>query len=127
MTKNCIFVLQLEPGQELPPPSLLKRRILIKNKKKHHHHHHKKQHKKAQVKAQDTKEDQPEGENNGVLNQSTEGENGPVPDVIPQNDSVDSVGNGSDIQIGNGDVCHAPMLQQRQGSKDSTQEEEGIC
>lgn len=66
-------------------------------------------------------------EDNGV-NQGAEGENGPPPDIIPQNEVVDGVvvSNNSEHQMGNGEIPHAPMLQHRQGSKDSTQEEEGL-
>lgn len=78
------------------------------------------------MQAQDTKDgEKGELENNGVVNQSIDAENGPTPDVIPQIDSVDSIGNGSESQMGNGDVSHAPMLQQRQSSKDSTQDDDG--
>ena len=116
----------MEPGQELPPPSLLKRKIIIKNKKKHHHHHHhKKHHKKQQAHAPGIEEGQ-EVEGNGIINQAAEGENGPPPDII-LDVVVDAVvaSNNSDHQIGNGDIPHAPMLQQRQGSNDSRQDDEG--
>ncbi|XP_029160084.1 1-phosphatidylinositol 4,5-bisphosphate phosphodiesterase classes I and II isoform X2 [Nylanderia fulva] len=112
---------KLEPGQELPPPSLLKRKIIIKNKKKHHHHH--KKHHKKQPQALDTAEDNPENETNGTVNPSA-GENGPPPDIIPQNEMADDSASGNEQQIGNGDIPHPPMLQQRQGSKDSAQDDE---
>ncbi|XP_012270478.1 1-phosphatidylinositol 4,5-bisphosphate phosphodiesterase classes I and II isoform X2 [Orussus abietinus] len=116
---------KLEPGQELPPPSFLKRKIIIKNKKKHHHHHNKKHHKKQQASIQDAGDGAQVTEDNGVVNQGAEGENGPPPDIIPQNE-VDGHGtdNIEETQIGNDEVSHAPMLQQRQGSRDSTQEDE---
>lgn len=56
-------------------------------------------------------------ESNGV-SQQPDGENGPPPDVIPQNevDGEQSIGN---------DVSHSPaMLPQRQGSKDSNPDDE---
>ncbi|XP_076227127.1 phospholipase C at 21C isoform X4 [Nomia melanderi] len=109
---------KLDPGQELPPPNLLKRKIIIKNKKKHHHHH--KKHKKKQpAQAAESEEGAQESEDNGVTNQAVEEENGPASDVAPnvENDS-------NDQQIGNGDISHPPMLQQRQGSKDSAQDED---
>ncbi|XP_012221667.1 1-phosphatidylinositol 4,5-bisphosphate phosphodiesterase classes I and II isoform X2 [Linepithema humile] len=111
---------KLEPGHELPPPALLRRKIIIKNKKKHHHH--KKQ--KKQQQASDTAEGTPESETNGTVNPSAAGENGPPPDIIPQNDMADGVGSENEQQIGNGDIPHPPMLQQRQGSKDSAQDDE---
>ncbi|XP_017877981.1 1-phosphatidylinositol 4,5-bisphosphate phosphodiesterase classes I and II isoform X2 [Ceratina calcarata] len=104
---------KLEPGQELPPPCLLKRKIIIKNKKKHHHHH--KKHKKKQQPGIGTEEGVPETDDNGA-SQVADGENGPPPDVVPEVD-----GTGNDRQMGNGDVPHHPMLQHRQGSKDSAQ------
>lgn len=118
---NLFFCSQLEPGQELPPPSLLRRKIIIKNKKKHHHH--KKQ--KKQQQASDTAESTPESETNGTVNPSAAGENGPPPDIIPQNDMADG-GSENEQQIGNGDIPHPPMMQQRQGSKDSAQDDEGL-
>ncbi|XP_043470504.1 1-phosphatidylinositol 4,5-bisphosphate phosphodiesterase classes I and II isoform X1 [Leptopilina heterotoma] len=117
----------LIPGQELPPPALLRRKIIIKNKKKHHHHHHhKKHHKKQQIQTPGIEEGNQEVDDIGVVNQAAEGENGPPPDIIPQNEVVDGVvvSSNSEHQIDNGEVQHAPMLQHRQGSKDSTQEEE---
>ncbi|XP_025268130.1 1-phosphatidylinositol 4,5-bisphosphate phosphodiesterase classes I and II isoform X2 [Camponotus floridanus] len=113
---------KLEPGQELPPPSLLKRKIIIKNKKKHHHHH--KKHQKKQSTALYTAKGTPENETNGAVNPSAAGENGPPPDIIPQNEMADGVAPGNEQQIGNGDIPHPPMLQQRQGSKDSAQDDE---
>ncbi|RLU22284.1 hypothetical protein DMN91_004562 [Ooceraea biroi] len=114
---------KLEPGQELPPPSLLKRKIIIKNKKKHHHHH--KKHLKKQQQVLEIVEGTPDSETNGTANPSAAGENGPPPDVIPQNElEPDGVAVGNDQQIGNGDIPHPPMLQQRQGSKDSAQDDE---
>ncbi|XP_011300454.1 1-phosphatidylinositol 4,5-bisphosphate phosphodiesterase classes I and II isoform X2 [Fopius arisanus] len=104
---------KLEPGQELPPPALLKRKIIIKNKKKHRNH--KKEHKKHH----------PVGVEGGVPQESdeaanAEGENGPPPDIIPQND-MDGV-----LPVGNGEVAHPPsmVLQPRQSSKDSNQDED---
>lgn len=38
---------------------------------------------------------------------------------------ADGVAPGNEPQIGNGDIPHPPMLQQRQGSKDSAQDDEG--
>lgn len=116
---------QLEPGQELPPPALLRRKIIIKNKKKHHHHnHHKKHQKKQQIQIEGIEESSELNEENGNESQSTKGENGPPPDIIPQNEVVDGVvvGNGNG-EIGNGE--HPPMLQQRQGSKDSAGDDDG--
>ncbi|XP_034173659.1 phospholipase C at 21C isoform X1 [Osmia lignaria lignaria] len=110
---------KLEPGQELPPPSLLKRKIIIKNKKKHHHHH-KKHKKKQQTPVSEVEEGAQENEDNGVANESVDGENGPPPDVVPQAEG----GDNNDQQIGNGDISHPPMLQQRQGSKDSAQDDD---
>lgn len=110
----------MEPGQELPPPSLLKRKIIIKNKKKHHHHH-KKHKKKQQTPVTEFEEEARENEDNGVTNQVAEGENGPPPDIVSHAEAVDNNGQ----QIGNGDISHPPMLQQRQSSKDSTQDDEG--
>lgn len=112
---------KLEPGQELPPPELLKRKIIIKNKKKHHHHH--KKHQKKQQQALDTVEGTTENETNGTANLSAAGENGPPPDIIPQNE-MDDVAPENEQQIGNGDIPHLPMLQQRQSSKDSGQDDE---
>lgn len=112
---------KLEPGQELPPPLLLKRKIIIKNKKKHHHHH--KKHHKKQQQALDIAEGNPENETNGTVNSSAE-ENGPPLDIIPQNEMADDGASGNEQQIGNGDIPHPPMLQQRQGSKDSAQDDE---
>ncbi|XP_016837746.1 1-phosphatidylinositol 4,5-bisphosphate phosphodiesterase classes I and II isoform X1 [Nasonia vitripennis] len=118
---------KLEPGQELPPPSLLKRKIIIKNKKKHHHHHHHKKHqKKQQIQIENIEEGTEPTEENGSESQSTKGENGPPPDIIPQAEVADRVAAGNangEPQIGNGEV-HPPMLQQRQGSKDSTQDDD---
>ncbi|KAG7213901.1 hypothetical protein KM043_003103 [Ampulex compressa] len=114
---------KLEPGQELPPPALLKRKIIIKNKKKHHHHHHKKHHKKQEMEVPELGECQQESEDNSIINQSADGENGPPPDIIPQNETNDAV-SGIELQIGNGDLSHPPLLQQRQSSKDSAQEDE---
>lgn len=109
----------MDAGHELPPPNLLKRKIIIKNKKKHHHHH--KKHKKKQpAQAAESEEGAQENEDNGVTNQAVEGENGPASDVAP---NVENENN--DQQIGNGDISHPPMLQQRQGSKDSAQDEDG--
>ncbi|KZC09772.1 PREDICTED: 1-phosphatidylinositol 4,5-bisphosphate phosphodiesterase classes I and II [Dufourea novaeangliae] len=109
---------KLEPGQELPPPNLLKRKIIIKNKKKHHHHH--KKHKKKQAtQPAESEEGVQENEDNGVTNQTVEGENGPPPDVVLNTES-----DNNDQQMGNGDISHPPMLQQRQGSKDSAQDED---
>lgn len=109
----------MEPGQELPPPSLLKRKIIIKNKKKHHHK--KKEHKKKEpTPITESEEGTQENEDNGVTNQIAEGENGTSPDIVPQVETTDK-----DQQIGNGDISHPPMLQQRQSSKDSTQDDEG--
>ncbi|XP_012521897.1 1-phosphatidylinositol 4,5-bisphosphate phosphodiesterase classes I and II isoform X2 [Monomorium pharaonis] len=114
---------KLEPGQELPPPSLLRRKIIIKNKKKHHHHH--KKHLRKQQQALDLAEGTLEGETNGTTNLSTSGENGPPPDIIPQNEMGDDIALlENEQQIGNGDISHPPMLQQRQGSKDSGQDDE---
>ena len=117
---------QLEPGQELPPPALLKRKIIIKNKKKHHHHHHKKHQKKPQMHVEGIEEGIEPNEANGSETQSAKGENGPPPDIIPQSEVVDGVvvGNGNS-EHQNGEV-HPPMLQQRQGSKDSTQDDDGL-
>ncbi|KAI4492377.1 hypothetical protein M0804_002168 [Polistes exclamans] len=115
---------KLEPGQELPPPSLLKRKIIIKNKKKHHHHHHKKLHKKQHALLSEGGETPQETDENGIVNPAAEGENGPPPDIIPENEVVDGDVNNGEQQIGNGDVSHAPMLQQRQNSRDSTQEDD---
>lgn len=120
ITNASFGSLQLEPGQELPPPSLLKRKIIIKNKKKHHHHH-----KKHQKKQLNTTKGTPENETNGTVNPSAAGENGPPPDIIPQNEMADGVAPENKQQIGNGDIQHPPMLQQRQGSKDSAQDDEG--
>ncbi|XP_020291177.1 1-phosphatidylinositol 4,5-bisphosphate phosphodiesterase classes I and II isoform X2 [Pseudomyrmex gracilis] len=99
---------KLEPGQELPPPLLLKRKIIIKNKKKHHHH-------KKQKKQQP-----PSGE--GAPNEigNSLEENG---GDLPQNEATDGVASENE-HIENGDISHAPMLQQRQGSKDSGQDDE---
>ncbi|XP_033226489.1 1-phosphatidylinositol 4,5-bisphosphate phosphodiesterase classes I and II isoform X2 [Belonocnema kinseyi] len=116
---------KLEPGQQLPPPSLLKRKIIIKNKKKHHHHHHhKKHHKSQQAQAQCINEEKQELENIGIVNQARE--NGPPPDIIPQNEVVEGVvvTNNSEVQMCTEEIPHALMLQQRQGSKDSTQDDE---
>ncbi|KAF7386290.1 hypothetical protein HZH68_013422 [Vespula germanica] len=110
---------KLEPGQELPPPALLKRKIIIKNKKKHHHHHHKKHHKKQHALPLEGEETPQETDENGIVNPAAEGENGPPPDIIPENEVVDGVVNNGEQQIRNGDVSHAPMLQQRQNSRDS--------
>ncbi|XP_012253501.2 1-phosphatidylinositol 4,5-bisphosphate phosphodiesterase classes I and II isoform X2 [Athalia rosae] len=119
---------KLEPGQELPPPSSLKRKIIIKNKKKHHHHHHhKKHHKKQQAQSQDSGEGSQETDDNvSVNNGGAEGESEPPPDIIPQNEVVDGVVAVAavDQQMENGDLPRAPMLQQRQGSKDSTQDDD---
>nr|XP_050862430.1 1-phosphatidylinositol 4,5-bisphosphate phosphodiesterase classes I and II isoform X2 [Vespula vulgaris] len=115
---------KLEPGQELPPPALLKRKIIIKNKKKHHHHHHKKHHKKQHALPLEGEETPQETDENGIVNPAAEGENGPPPDIIPENEVVDGVVNNGEQQIRNGDVSHAPMLQQRQNSRDSTQEDD---
>ncbi|CAK9830241.1 1-phosphatidylinositol 4,5-bisphosphate phosphodiesterase classes I and II [Anthophora retusa] len=109
---------KLEPGQELPPPSLLKRKIIIKNKKKHHHHH-KKHKKKQQIVVIGAEEGVQENEDNGITNQTIDGENGPPPDIVLQADGTDN-----DQQIGNGDIPHPPMLQHRQGSKDSAQDDD---
>lgn len=117
----------MEPGQQLPPPSLLKRKIIIKNKKKHHHHHHhKKHHKSQEAQAQGIDEENQEVENNGIVNQA--GEIGPPPDIIPQNEVVEviAVTNNSELQVCHEEIPHALMLQQRQGSKDSTQDDEGL-
>lgn len=75
----------------------------------------------------DAIEGTPDSETNGTLNPSaTAGENGPPPDVIPQNEMPDDVAAGNEQQIGNGDIPHPPMLQQRQSSKDSSaQDDEG--
>lgn len=92
---------KLEPGIALPSPTILKHKIIIKNKKKHHHHHH--HHKKQQI-------------------QST-----PSTEIAP----IEATGifeTRVSIRIcieflcvsGNGEVPHHPMLQARQGSKDST-------
>lgn len=97
----------------------MKRKIIIKNKKKHHHHH--KKHKKKQpTPSAEAEEGAQENEENGVADQAADGDNG-LPDVVPPAEAGDS----SDQQIGNGDVPHPPMLQQRQGSKDSAQDEDG--
>lgn len=114
---------KLEPGQELPPPSLLKRKIIIKNKKKHHHHHHKKHHKKQNVQLSEGGETPQETDENGIVNPAVEGENDQPVDV-PENEVVDGIVNNGEQQIRNGDIAHAPMLQQRQSSKDSTQEDD---
>lgn len=119
MRNGLSFCFQLEPGQELPPPSLLRRKIIIKNKKKHHHHHHKK-HQKKQQQASETAEGIPENEENGNPE-----ENGQSLDTTSQNEMDDGVMPGNEQQIGNGDIPHPPMLQQRQGSKDSAQDDEG--
>lgn len=71
----------------------------------------------------DIAEGTPENEENGMV--TTAGENGPPPDIIPQNEMGDDVALGNEQQIGNGDISHPPMLQQRQGSKDSAQDDEG--
>lgn len=102
----------------------MKRKIIIKNKKKHHHHHRKHQ-KKQQPQVSGNAGVTPENEKNDTLNSPTAGENGPPPDVIPQNDMADGDALGNEQQIGNGDISHPPMLQQRQGSKDSAQDDEG--
>lgn len=99
---------------------MLKRKIIIKNKKKHHHHH-KKHKKKQQIPVSEVEEGAQENEDNGVANESVDGENGPPPDVVPQAEG----GDNNDQQIGNGDISHPPMLQQRQGSKDSAQDDDG--
>ncbi|XP_032681763.1 1-phosphatidylinositol 4,5-bisphosphate phosphodiesterase classes I and II isoform X3 [Odontomachus brunneus] len=115
---------KIEPGQELPPPSLLKRKIIIKNKKKHHHHHHKK-HQKKQQQMSDTAKGTPENEENGTVNPFAAEENGqPLDNTTPQNEMADGVTPGNEQQIRNGDIPHPPMLQQRQGSKDSAQDDE---
>ncbi|XP_076296651.1 phospholipase C at 21C isoform X1 [Lasioglossum baleicum] len=106
---------KLEPGMELPPPSFLRRKIMIKNKKKHHHHH--KKHKKNQQQTPIEPEEAQENEDNGMTNQVAEGENSPAAE--PANPEENS-----DQQIGNGDIAHPPMLQQRQGSKDSAQDDD---
>ena len=66
-------------------------------------------------------------EENGSENQSNKGESGPPPDIIPHNEliegSVTTNGNG-DQRMDNGEV-HAPMLQNRQSSKDSAQDDDG--
>lgn len=100
---------------------MLKRKIIIKNKKKHHHHH--KKHKKKQQTPVTTESEEgvQETEDNGVTIQATDGENGPPPDIVPHADAADN----SEQQIGNGDISHPPMLQQRQGSKDSAQDDDG--
>lgn len=103
---------------------LLKRKIIIKNKKKHHHHHKKHQKKQLNTAAY-TAKSTPENETNGTVNPSAVGENGPPPDIIPQNEMADDVAPGNEQQIGNGDIPHPPMLQQRQSSKDSAQDDEG--
>ncbi|XP_025162258.1 1-phosphatidylinositol 4,5-bisphosphate phosphodiesterase classes I and II isoform X4 [Harpegnathos saltator] len=113
---------KLEPGQELPPPALLKRKIIIKNKKKHHHHHHKKHQKKQQT--SDTAEGTPESEENDTAIPAVAEENGQPLDTTQQNEMADSVVPGNEQQIRNGDISHPPMLQQRQGSKDSAQDDE---
>lgn len=59
-----------------------------------------------------------------MVNPSAVGENGPPPDIIPQNEMADDVLGNDEQQIRNGDISHPPMLQQRQGSKDS-QDDEG--
>jgi len=59
------------------------------------------------------------------VNLSAAGENGPPPDIIPQNEMADDVALENEQQIRNGDIPHLPMLQQRQGSKDSGQDDEG--
>ncbi|XP_076766451.1 phospholipase C at 21C isoform X3 [Xylocopa sonorina] len=110
---------KLEPGQELPPPSLLKRKIIIKNKKKHHHHH-KKHKKKQHAPTIESEEGVQENEDIGAMNQAVDGENGASLDIVPQTDTADN----NDQQIRNGDIPHAPMLQQRQGSKDSAQDDD---
>ncbi|XP_015115632.1 1-phosphatidylinositol 4,5-bisphosphate phosphodiesterase classes I and II [Diachasma alloeum] len=111
---------KLEPGQELPPPSLLKRKIIIKNKKKHRNH--KKDHKKHHAVPLDGVAPQ---ESEEAAN--AEGENGPPPDIIPQNE-VDGVLVTTDQaqSVGNGEVNHPPsmVLQQRQSSKDSNQDDD---
>lgn len=119
---------QLEAGQELPPPALLKRKIIIKNKKKHHHHHHHKKHpKKPQATLHEDVEDSQDVEDDAASNTTAAGENGPPPDIIPQNEVPEGGGTAPvEQQIGNGNGPHAPMLQQRQGSKDSTQEDDGM-
>ncbi|XP_078036358.1 phospholipase C at 21C isoform X2 [Augochlora pura] len=107
---------KLEPGLELPPPSFLRRKIIIKNKKKHHHHH-KKHKKKQQTPISESEEGAQENEDNGVANQVAEGEHSPATEAA----NVDGENNE---QIGNGDIGHPPMLQQRQGSKDSAPDED---
>jgi hypothetical protein len=59
------------------------------------------------------------------VNLSAAGENGPPPDIIPQSEMGDDVALLENEQIGNGDISHPPMLQHRQGSKDSGQDDEG--
>lgn len=64
---------------------------------------------------------------NGMNSTPTKGENGPPPDIIPQNEVVDSTVSCDENQpLGNGDVSHPPsmMLQQRQGSRESAQDED---
>ncbi|KAK0094870.1 hypothetical protein PV326_009715 [Microctonus aethiopoides] len=117
---------KIEPGQNLPPPSFLKRKIIIKNKKKHRNH--KKEHKKRKQMNQDVAEVTQSNENdNGTNSTPTKGENGPPPDIIPQNEVVDGIGTCDENQpLGNGDVSHPPsmMLQQRQGSRESAQDDD---
>lgn len=88
---------------------LLKRKIIIKNKKKHHHH-------KKQKKQQP-----PSGE--GAPNEigNSLEENGAD---ASQSEATDGVASENE-HIENGDISHAPMLQHRQGSKDSGQDDEG--
>lgn len=59
------------------------------------------------------------------MNPSAVEENGQLLDATLQNEMADSVASGNEQQIRNGDIPHPPMLQQRQGSKDSTQDDEG--
>lgn len=125
ISKIVKSILQLQAGQELPPPSFLKRKIIIKNKKKQHHH--KKHHKKHQGTAPEGGETLQEIDEEGAAVSTADGENSLPPDVIPQSDVTDEVATAASTeqQIGNGEVAHAPMLQQRQGSKDSTQDDDG--
>ncbi|KAK0178807.1 hypothetical protein PV327_007657 [Microctonus hyperodae] len=117
---------KIEPGQNLPPPNFLKRKIIIKNKKKHRNH--KKEHKKRKQINQDVAEVTQLNESDDGTNLTlTKGENGPPPDIIPQNEVVDGIVACDENQpLGNGDVSHPPsmMLQQRQGSRESAQDED---
>lgn len=73
----------------------------------------------------DTAKGMPENEENGTVNPSAEENGQSLDNTTPQNEMADGVAPGNEQQIRNGDIPHPPMLQQRQGSKDSAQDDEG--